>query len=321
MWAIMTHKHPRFCKQVYGHDKPTQLFLQALQSNKMHHAWIINGTKGTGKASLCYKLAKLLLSGIDTQQNATKDFAPDAFITKHVENCSHPDLMVAQNFTDDDPHNESEIKIDDIRTVTSSLNMTAALGKNKVVIIDSADSMNNNAANALLKALEEPTKNTYFFLITNNIGRLLPTIKSRCRTLKLANLSCDDFRLAAHSIEISNADIDFLYEFTNGSLYFSELLYHSADFQNIKSIFSQSSVEKIASQLPSLSSFNFEQHHLEFVIEKFFNILIKENVGNPYKIASLFEWKEEFSKMMRATEIFNLDWKNVYLTAIEKLPS
>ncbi|MCE2992789.1 MAG: AAA family ATPase [Alphaproteobacteria bacterium] len=317
----MTHKHPRFCSTVYGHSKPTKAFLDALQSNKMHHAWIIAGSKGIGKSSLCYKLAKLLLSSPESQQNATTECTADTFASKHVENCSHPDLMVAQNFKDDVPYNESEIKIDDIRNLTSSLNMTAALGKNKVVIIDSADSLNNNAANALLKALEEPTKNTYFFLIANNAGRLLPTIKSRCRTLKLTNLSSDDFELAARSIGINNADINFLYDFTNGSLYFSELLYNSADFKNVKDIFSQQSVEQIISQLPSLSQFSFEQHHMQFVIEKFFNIIIKANVGNPYKIASLFEWKEDFSKMMRETEIFNLDWKNVYLTAIEKLPS
>jgi DNA polymerase-3 subunit delta' len=166
----------------------------------MHHAWLISGRTGVGKATLAYRLARFLLANPEdrTQPQTSLDVAPDSSAARQVLALSHPGLLVLRR-----PWNPTtkrfgtSIPIDEVRRLRGFLGHTAAEDTWRVVIVDTADDLNPNAANALLKSLEEPPKRTVFLLLVSEPGRLLPTIRSRCRLLPLAPLGREDLRRAA----------------------------------------------------------------------------------------------------------------------------
>lgn len=168
-----------------GHDEAEQLFLHALNSDRLHHAWLFSGPKGIGKASLAYRLSALLLSDV-----ADGLIHEDHPAIRLLKNEAHPDLRVLKRAVDPKTGKlKSEISVADVRVLQGFLGSTAAQGGWRIIIIDAADDLNRNAANALLKILEEPPKKVAFFLISHAPGRLLPTIRSRCRHLPMHPLS------------------------------------------------------------------------------------------------------------------------------------
>jgi DNA polymerase-3 subunit delta' len=192
--------HPRETHTVYGHSAAERALVDAFAARRMHHAWLISGRTGIGKATLAYRLARFLLANPEdrTRPQASLDVAPDSSAARQVLALSHPGLLVLRR-----PWNPTtkrfgtSIPIDEVRRLRSFLGHTAAEDTWRVVIVDTADDLNPNAANALLKSLEEPPKRTVFLLLVSEPGRLLPTIRSRCRLLLLAPLAHEDLRRAA----------------------------------------------------------------------------------------------------------------------------
>ena len=172
--------------------------LKAFEKNgKLAGSWLIVGPKGTGKAALLKKFIAYLLTGQEKEQ----DFYPDLkWITRSLTEEEKKD--VAQTLSAgrelDVPITErakkAEITIDDIREGIQFLSLTSANQNWRVLVIDSADDMNENAANALLKLLEEPPTSSVIFLISHNLGKLLPTIRSRCRQITVQPLSSAQMR-------------------------------------------------------------------------------------------------------------------------------
>lgn len=168
-----------------GHDAELETFRQAATSGRLHHAWMLTGPEGTGKAPLAFRLARFLLNAED----------PDSPAGRQVTAGSHPDLLaIGRSFDEKRQKLRGEIVADEIRPVGSFLHRTAAKGGWRVVVIDTAEAMNRNAANALLKVLEEPPAGAILLLTSAMPGRLLPTIRSRVRTLPVAPLSEADIR-------------------------------------------------------------------------------------------------------------------------------
>ncbi|MGD8327641.1 MAG: AAA family ATPase, partial [Sphingomonadales bacterium] len=164
-----------------GYDEAERLFLDALNSDRLHHAWLLTGPKGIGKATFAYRLSALLLS--DSTNGDIDELHP---AIRLLRNEAHPDLRILKRGIDPKTGKlKSEISVADIRVLQGFLGSTAAQGGWRIIIIDAADDLNRNAANALLKILEEPPKKVAFFLISHAPGRLLPTIRSRCRHLAL----------------------------------------------------------------------------------------------------------------------------------------
>ncbi len=186
---------PRENLSLFGHHKARELFLKAFHSARFPHAWIVAGPFGIGKATFAFHMARYILSG---RRDGNTTFAESDPLHRRIVAQSHGDL---RTITDDG----KEIGVDTIRDLNSFLNQTSAEGGWRVIIIDGADSLNRNAANALLKRLEEPPHKTVFFLVTSFPGRLLSTIRSRCQLLPLASLSEEETRkvLTSQSIEIS----------------------------------------------------------------------------------------------------------------------
>ncbi len=150
------------------------------------HGWMITGGEGAGKATLAYRLARALLDPAALRAPTSLDMSPETKTFRYVAQSAHPDLFVAERRTDPKTERqETEISVDTIRELIAFMNRTAALGGFRVAIVDTADDLNKNSANALLKVLEEPPARAALLLLTSAPGRLLPTIRSRCRRIDL----------------------------------------------------------------------------------------------------------------------------------------
>ncbi len=179
-----------------GHDIAERTMLAAQQIGRLHHAWLLTGPRGIGKATLAWRFARFLLAGQEGGLFAT---SPDSFdVDMHapgrslVDARTHPDLFhLRRTLHHKDARIQNEITVDDVRDLGEFMHMTPAMGKWRVAIVDAADEMNRNAANAVLKILEEPPPNAVLLIVAHAPGRLLATIRSRCRRLALKPLEDD----------------------------------------------------------------------------------------------------------------------------------
>lgn len=220
--------HPRHAAQVFGHKGPEATFLDAFNAARLHHAWLITGPKGVGKATLAWRLARFLLAtGEDdgallaAPGPTTLDIPASAPVVHRLLALSEPRLFLLRRPYDEKTERlRGEITVDETRSLRNFLSLSAADGGRRVVIIDSADEMNRSAANGILKLLEEPPAKVTFLIISHQPADLLPTIRSRCRDLRLAPLTPPDLSnaLIQAGAEISEADREGLAQLAGGSV-------------------------------------------------------------------------------------------------------
>ena len=209
--------HPRQTIHLFGQSHAEANFLAAYNTKKLHSGWLIKGPRGVGKATLAWKIATFLLaeknnSGIllDTPTAATSlEVQPNNPDSRLVQSGAHPRLIVIRRpYNYDTKKLRKEITVDAVRGLKDFFHMSAADGGRRVVIVDAADEMNRNAANAILKELEEPPANTTILLIAHQPFKLLPTISSRCRDLRCRKLTIEDLHAALQQagINVTNAE-------------------------------------------------------------------------------------------------------------------
>ncbi|MCB8879519.1 DNA polymerase III subunit delta' [Acidisoma cellulosilytica] len=187
----MTHLPPRENPDLLGHDAAERLWRAARRSGRLHHAWLITGTRGIGKATLAFRLARALLAGLPPDADLQMDPAEPVF--RRIAAGTHAGLMVLERSADEKTKRmRRDIVVDEVRAVTQFLRRTAGEGGARIVIVDGAEDMNTNAANALLKLLEEPPPGALLFLVCHAPGLLPTTIRSRCRRLRLSPLTEPD---------------------------------------------------------------------------------------------------------------------------------
>ena len=163
--------------------------VETIRSGRLSHAWLLSGPKGIGKATLAFRLARFLLADAEAGPGSL-DMETTHLIFSRVASGGHADLRTVERTINPKTNKlRDEIVIDDVRGIGAFLRLTPAEGGWRVVVIDSADDMNRNAANAVLKILEEPPQRAILLLVSHAPGRLLATIRSRCRTLVLQPLS------------------------------------------------------------------------------------------------------------------------------------
>ena len=219
---------PRENPALSGHAAAETVLLDAAQSGRLAHAWILGGPRGIGKATLAYRFARYLLAGGDAQGGALFGDAPttmaieeDDPVFRRVASGGHSDLFTIERTENPSTKNlRTEIVVEDVRNATGFLRLTPGEGVWRVVIVDAADEMNRAAANAILKMLEEPPKATVFLLVSHAPGRLLPTIRSRCRMLPLQPLERETVMelLATQRYELEAHERAMLAGLANGSI-------------------------------------------------------------------------------------------------------
>lgn len=177
---------PQLRAAIVGRAEVEMRLRAAIDEGTLSNGWLIAGPKGAGKASLAYRIARALLDPAALSSANDLSMPSDARTFRLVANGAHPDLFLAARRYDEKLQRyETEITVETIRNLSAFLNRTASMGGWRVAIIDIADDMNRNAANALLKALEEPPAKTVLLLLSVQPGRLLATIRSRCRRINL----------------------------------------------------------------------------------------------------------------------------------------
>lgn len=189
---------------IIGHDHAISAFLSAMRGGRMHHAWLMCGPEGIGKSKVAHAFARRMLceAAGPAPEGDGLEVPPDHPIGKLVEAGTHPDLIIVERLPrdmkplrdlapkdwPDDVERARNITIDQVRSLGNVFALTPSYSQTRVVIVDSIDDMERAAANALLKSLEEPPRGTIFLLVSHAPGRLLPTIRSRCRLLRFEAL-------------------------------------------------------------------------------------------------------------------------------------
>lgn len=228
---------PRNAVDLVGHAEAEQALAQARASGRMPHAWLLTGPRGIGKATLAFRFARAMLAGGKAKSPPPPSLfgepeveaappsndlylAPEHPVFARVASLGHADLTVVERGYDAERKRlRTEIVIDDVRKLNTFFSMTAAEGGWRIAIVDAADEMNRNAANALLKVLEEPPANSLLILIAHRPGLLLPTVRSRCRRLRLNPLSESQTEeiIAQHNPELDTAERQVLARLAEGS--------------------------------------------------------------------------------------------------------
>ena len=306
---------PKLIKNLYGHQQVFNKIMNDVnEGKKSSMSYLLSGKKGVGKASLVYAIAKELL---DKQK---------------IEQECEPDFIVIEKLYDTNKKKyKKEITINEVRKINRFLSLSSNSDKWRIVLVDSACEMNRNAANSILKILEEPPKKTLIFLLNHN-GRLLPTIRSRCQKISLNNLKQEDikniiFENYQDAINIEPAKLDEIIEFSQGSAGLSfELLEQSYYniFEQINDILNNLNSHKfkqlreLTDNMTKLSN-GFKLVNLilqNFIVDKIKDCIRQNNTEN---IEQLFALRESFFKEVLDLEIFNLDQKSFIINKISTL--
>lgn len=198
----------------YGAPAAERALLDAYRGGRMHHAWLLGGPKGIGKATLAYRFARFALSHPDLSSDAVRA-ATDLSVPetspafRRVAGRAHSNLLAMERPWDDrNKRYKSELAVDEIRRTVGFFGSTGGEGGWRIAIVDPADEMNPSAANALLKVLEEPPSRSLFLVLSHTPGRLLPTIRSRCRRLDISPLGIEAIAAAIADNGSIDADAD-----------------------------------------------------------------------------------------------------------------
>ncbi|HRY07927.1 MAG TPA: DNA polymerase III subunit delta' [Hyphomicrobiaceae bacterium] len=344
--------HPRETVALYGHDSAEQELAAALAGGRMHHAWLLSGPPGIGKATLAYRVAMAVLAGPDVRDAFGMSLAvdPQSVSARQVRAQSHPGLLVLRRqYNLKDKRFAQSISVDEVRRLRAFLGLRGGDDAWRVVIVDSANDLNVNAANALLKSLEEPPERTLFLLVTSEPGRLLATIRSRCRVLDLKRLAPEDLGRAAHQALAAvgrdmpgGEDAEVLLRLADGSVRRFLALEAGGGLALYKDIYA------LLSALPDVAWGKVHQladtlsgHAAEVRFELFFELLLEllariirtaatgegaaedvrlaERMTGSERLATLAEVWETVAREKAETVALNLDRKTLILRTVSRL--
>lgn len=290
---------------------------EKFQNGNLHHANLLYGIKGAGKRNIVNEIAKNILS-ISTNNDVSNSI-------NLFENGTHPDVKILQS--------ENIISVDEVRELISFTSLKPSISNVKIGIVDSAENLNISAANALLKILEEPQNDTYFFLLSDNLSKVIPTIKSRCLLINIENNFKNDFFLNEEIKKIQLQDAKILKEITSSSIGFSvelikkDLISILCDFLDIisKKYLIPSENEKFFKKKDESIEFDLIKKVIFYILhlinplessekilpygkkddENIVKLIIKnEKLNNNYGYFNLFD---EILEMITLKERYNLD--------------
>lgn len=321
---------PRERRRLVGHGPAEAHISEGFDLGRLHHAWLIDGPRGIGKATLAFRAARYVLSSRPKPPGRTLDLDLSDPVFRLVEGLAHPDFMLVRRAINPDTDKVREtISVDDVRRLSHVFGETAALGGWRVCVVDSVDDMTTAASNALLKLLEEPPRQTVFFLVTHQHARVLATIRSRCRRLTLKPLGRDDLQdvlaeLLPQSAPADRADAALR---ANGSVRAALELIDEDRLVAVRKI------EQALSQVLDVkSAHQFAEQMARKGADADFDAFIKVlreriaqavtsgvRAGVPLSALSrLAELDVELAHDAQVTDVFNLDKKSFVLSALRR---
>jgi DNA polymerase-3 subunit delta' len=204
--ALSGAPHPRHTTSLIGHENAEMELLSAYRGDRLAHAWLIGGREGIGKATLAWRFARFVFANPDPDARAVRE-ARDLHVdashpaARLLAQLAHPDFaLIRREWQANTKKLASEISVDVVRTGLQVFRLSAAFGGWRIAIVDSAEDLNRNSANALLKIVEEPPQRSLILIVSHRPGRVLATIRSRCRRLRLDPLTEDEIVDAAVSL-------------------------------------------------------------------------------------------------------------------------
>lgn len=206
--------HPRVHEALFGLEEAEREFVDAYRGGRMHHAWLIGGPQGIGKATLAYRAARFLLTHPDPDSEAVRGALTLAVgtgggVAAKIAALSHPNLVVLRRAPASEKKAASTIiPVDAVRRALALFTSTAGNEGYRICIVDSVEDLNVAGANALLKVIEEPPPRALFLLVAHAPGRVLPTIRSRCRRLMLRALATADVARAVRALPPPFGDVE-----------------------------------------------------------------------------------------------------------------
>ncbi|TXN62572.1 DNA polymerase III subunit delta' [Methylobacterium sp. WL6] len=326
---------PRETLRLVGHAEAEAAFAEGIASGRLHHAWLIGGPAGIGKATLAYRVARRLLADPDGVSHAPGlDIAAGDPVTAKIAALSHPNLVALRRHRVPTAKTlPTRIPVDAVRKALELFGSTAGNAGYRICIVDSAEDLNANGANALLKMLEEPPPRALFLIVSHAPGRLLPTIRSRCRALALRPLdagavaavvsgfpppfpapSAEALARAADLSEGSVARaVAMLDPAMQGLVAEMETLLSRADHPD------WGRVLKLADKLAGREAEPLFAAGLE-TVERFVSAeLHRRRAEPPARLAALVEVCEKFGRTAREAATYNLDRRPVVLSLFADL--
>lgn len=290
--------------QLFGYQIIEKQLLENLRSGKLHHALLFSGNKGIGKSTFAKYLAKIIVA------NST-----------NISLENNPDILLIER-----DESKKDITIDLIRKITDFTNLTSAFSAKRTVIIDAIDEMNKNASNALLKILEEPNENIFFLLINHNSNKAIPTIKSRCRIIKLGTPEFKDFMSALKLIEpnILLEEIKDLFVISSGSIGLALEFYKNNGLElyaEFEAILINDNEVKIVDFLNKISDKNLSWIVLEQVINLYLITRVKKSSKNNFDLNLSFITIDQVNKLLLEVRNLNSDKKHSIINIINLLKS
>lgn len=320
-----------------GHAQAARMLAGAYRSGKLPHALIFAGPVGIGKATLAFHLTHHLLKYPDPSTAPESLAAPDpaSSLFRQIASGAHPSVLhLTRPYDDRAKRFKTVLAVDEIRKVGQFLSLTSADGGYRVVIVDAADDMNTNAANALLKNLEEPPKRTLFILVVHAPGRLLPTIRSRCQTIRLSPLRAselfqvldggdppppDDPSARAVLAQRAGGSARTAILLTQyGGLEITEALDRLVTASNRNIADYHRLAEAVAGRDRAIPFEIFNQRALDLLADAAAEAARSGNLARAKKLSDA--WQEAL-EAISLTEFYNLDKKQHALTMIERLNS
>lgn len=325
---IDTISSPSQNNVIFGHEDIRHFLTQMLKEGHLHHALLFEGEYGIGKATLAFHLAWNILS---SQKGSFLKPDLHSISWRQITQGSHPGLLyISRRFDVKTQKFKTGILIDDIRDVIHFLSRTSQDNGWRIVIIDSADDMNRNAANAILKILEEPPAKTLFIIIAHSLGKLLPTIHSRCQKISFRPLCHDEMKkVITHIFSNQNLPdekmIEMIIKKSKGNPRKAALLICHGGLEIIKTIdalleqpvCNATIVHTLAQTFSSVSSpFQFQQfcdEVLDKIQQKAITLVEKGNLFLSKKYAQ--KW-QEIHQEIEEIQLFNLDKKQFVINLL-----